>query len=107
MTELTIHHCTGLRLVRTFVSNGNSVTLGIIDSRGGVTEIVLYNLPAEVTEKLDALRDADTQDFHDAEHPVARELQAAGIVERVDLPELPDGVEAYAFKNYSDAAQGE
>jgi hypothetical protein len=106
MTEITIHHCTGLRLARTFVSNSNSVTLGI-EHDGGETEIVLYNLPAAVTEKLDALRDADTQDFHDDEHPVARELQAAGIVERVAPLELPDGIEAYEFKNYSDAAQGE
>jgi hypothetical protein len=92
MTEITIHHCTGLRLARTFVSNSNSVTLGI-EHDGGETEIVLYNLPAAVTEKLDVLRDADTQDF--------------GIVERVAVPGLPDGVEAYEFKTYSDAAQGE
>jgi hypothetical protein len=107
MTELVIHRCTNLRLVRTFISNGNSVTLGIKHD-GGETEIVLYDLPAAVTDKLGVLRDADTQDyFPDDEHPVARELQAAGIVERVAPPELPDGVEAYEFKNYSDAAQGE
>jgi hypothetical protein len=107
MTEITIHRCTGLRLVRTFASNGNSVTLGITDCHGGETEIVLYGLPAEVTDKLNILRDADTQDFRDAGTDVATDLQNAGIVERVAVPDLPDGVEAYEFKTYSDAAQGE
>jgi hypothetical protein len=105
MTEITIHRCASLRLVRTFASNGNSVTLGITDSYGGETEIVLYGLPVGITDKLNVLRDAGTIDF--GEHPVATELQAAGIVERAAIPELPDGVEVYQFKNYSDAAQGE
>jgi hypothetical protein len=88
MTEITIHRCTSLRLVRTFVSNGNNVTLGIIDSNGGKTEIVLYNLPPEVTEKLNVLRDAETEDFDD---------------ERVPDPEI----EAPVSPPNSDAAQGE
>lgn len=74
MTELTIHRCTGLRLARTFVSNGNMVALAITDSHGVKTEIILYNLPAAVTQKLDAFRDADTQDFADEGTDVATEL---------------------------------
>lgn len=66
-TELILHNCTALRLERTFVTNGNSVTLQIEHDGDHVVEITLYDLPAEVTDKLAVLRDDGTSDFTEEE----------------------------------------
>jgi hypothetical protein len=57
-----MHRCVNVRLSGTFASNSNSVTLSIQNNQGE-TEITLYDLPYEVTEKFAAFRDVYTIDY--------------------------------------------
>ena len=59
--HITFHDCSGVRLASTYVDNSNSVTLEITNGEG-VTAVTLYGLPKKFTERLNALRDAETND---------------------------------------------
>lgn len=97
-TQITVHHCVNVRLDRTYVQNANSVSLEIETDEDKI-DITLFDLPAEVTDKLAALRDADTQDHKDRDETnIGPELEAAGIVERAELPSLPE-IDAYFLEH--------
>jgi hypothetical protein len=64
--NLMFHRCTNVRLASTFVRNGNSVQL-VITHDGNDTEITLYDLPVELTEKFERFRDKWTHDYKDEE----------------------------------------
>ena len=67
---MTFHRCANVRLSSTFVSNANSVQL-TIEHDGGETEITLYDLPREVTDKINVLRDKWTRDVDAIENKAA------------------------------------
>lgn len=83
--DLTLHRCTNVRLARTFISNGNSVTLAI-EHNGVVTDITMYNLPAEITAKFEQFRDEKTLDFTEADcDPQPNDHSARPVTEVIDL----------------------
>lgn len=71
-TDIAFHRCSNFRLERTYRTNANSVTLAI-EHDGQTTEITLYELPKEITDKFEAFRDAETSDYVDTEKRAAFE----------------------------------
>lgn len=62
--NLSFHRCTNVRVSSTYVENSNSVTI-TIDHDDGYSEITLFDLPFEVTDKFHRLRDEQTMDYRE------------------------------------------
>lgn len=59
-----IHRCRNIRLQTTYKDNCNSVSLEF-EAEDGTFILTIYDLPDEVTDKLETLRDDNTEDYDD------------------------------------------
>ena len=74
MMQVSFHRCKGIRLDTTYVDNANQVTLDI-ESDEQEIKITLFDLPKEITDKLNVFRDERTHDWSDELAAEIRERQ--------------------------------
>lgn len=76
-TEVTLHRCQSIKVLSTYVSNGNAIRLGITDAEGLALEISFYDLSKTDTDKLVlAFGDGETRHFKPDPEP---EIENFGV----------------------------